>query len=791
MIKKIQSINNLAVFNDFNWDDSVKDKNGNICEFKNINILYGRNYSGKTTLSRILRAMETGELSDKYDNPSFSVLFDDQTEVSQDAPNTHGKSIRVFNEDFVRDNLKFIADPDEGINAFAILGSDNNLIEAEIKVLKDELGLNEEGKESALYASLIEAKKKQSIASANLFSANGNLEKQLKQKAINRRTGIKYNSDRFGDQNYTVAKLKTDIGTVSENSVQAITHEKQKELVGFLDEGANLSIPPLNRKELQIGSFSEQVKQLIEKKIGDSDKIEELVKDATLNKWVKEGRNLHKGQRHVCAFCNNEIQEDRWSELDKHFDLESEQLEKDINVLIDLIKKEQVNINADFAPNKSAYYSKFHSGLDELSEQYLLASKSYHSSLDDLLKQLQRRLDNLINPVVFRPPINSETEINNVWEMQEAIRTESNQYTVSLSSEQTNAKKQLRIQEVSDFVVTIGYQDQLDAIGKLKDTKAEADSDFSGIRTTIEQKEQLIEGKKALLKDESKGADKVNEYLNNFFGHDFLSLEAEEFQEEGSLQKQFRFQVTRNGEKAFHLSEGECSLVAFCYFMGKLSDIETKDTKPIIWIDDPISSLDGNHIFFIYSLIKAEIVKASIYEQLFISTHSLEFLKYLKRLSRGEEIECRYFIVLRNAQQASILLMPKYLKEYITEFNYLFHHIYNCSKIDEVDDSNYDVFYNFGNNARKFLEIYLYYKFPDDSKDKMARFFDGETIPAILTDRINNEMSHLSGGMERGAQPIEVPEMKSAAELILKRLKKIDIKQYESLLRSIGELETA
>jgi len=26
----VQSINNLAIFNDFNWDDSVKDKNGNL-----------------------------------------------------------------------------------------------------------------------------------------------------------------------------------------------------------------------------------------------------------------------------------------------------------------------------------------------------------------------------------------------------------------------------------------------------------------------------------------------------------------------------------------------------------------------------------------------------------------------------------------------------------------------------------------------------------------------------------------------------------------------------------------
>ncbi len=137
--------------------------------------------------------------------------------------------------------------------------------------------------------------------------------------------------------------------------------------------------------------------------------------------------------------------------------------------------------------------------------------------------------------------------------------------------------------------------------------------------------------------------------------------------------------------------------------------------------------------------------------------------------------------------------MPKYLKEYITEFNYLLHHIYKCSTIDVVDDSNHDIFYNFGNNARKFLEMYLYYKFPDNFShyDKMLKFFDGEAIPTILTDRINNELSHLSGGMERGAEPIEVPEMKLAAKMILKRLEEKDKEQYESLLRSIDELKIA
>ncbi len=69
------------------------------------------------------------------------------------------------------------------------------------------------------------------------------------------------------------------------------------------------------------------------------------------------------------------------------------------------------------------------------------------------------------------------------------------------------------------------------------------------------------------------------------------------------------FEILRNAKQAKNLSEGECSLIAFCYFVASLKDINTKDKKPIVWIDDPISSLDNNHIFFIFSLIENEIVR--------------------------------------------------------------------------------------------------------------------------------------------------------------------------------------
>jgi hypothetical protein len=138
---------------------------------------------------------------------------------------------------------------------------------------------------------------------------------------------------------------------------------------------------------------------------------------------------------------------------------------------------------------------------------------------------------------------------------------------------------------------------------------------------------------------------------------------------------------------------------------------------------------------------------------------------------------------------SKIIIMPKYLKKYVTEFNYLFNQIYNCSVIKDVTDKNYSVYYNFGNNARKFLEIYLFYKYPDDTEEieKLKLFFGTEPIPAILTDRINNEYSHMCACFERGSTPVDAPEMKSTAQLIIQRIKFLDNDQYEALIKSINE----
>jgi len=138
---------------------------------------------------------------------------------------------------------------------------------------------------------------------------------------------------------------------------------------------------------------------------------------------------------------------------------------------------------------------------------------------------------------------------------------------------------------------------------------------------------------------------------------------------------------------------------------------------------------------------------------------------------------------------SNISIMPKYLKDYVTEFNYLFHQIYKCAQAQLSCDENHDCFYNFGNNARKFLESYLYFKYPNaqDKDDKLCRFFGDDVLASALANRINNEYSHLAGLFERSMLPIDVPEMKATAIFILKKIEEKDPEQYSAFLQSIGE----
>lgn len=796
-IKKIDSIKNMAVFQDFQWASSVRDGGNNIAEFKKINIFYGRNYSGKTTLSRIFRAMEIGSLSEKYILPEFQLSFDGDISVTHNSLTAHGQVIRVFNEDFVKENLHFIVDDEHAINSFAILGEDNTKLEEEIKQHEAELGSEEE--KSGLIGKMLEATGGYKSAKKAHDDKSSNLEDKLRDKANKTGIGIKHNKA-FGDANYNVPKIKADINTVIAKSYSQITSEQVSKYHELLKEEPKQTIPESTPFNLSYSTFVTKTKDLVEKKIQVSAPIQELLNDAVLETWVRNGRAHHKGKRTQCAFCGSELPSDLWGKLDKHFNKESEELRTAIERLLPSFDAEKIRISNLLKIKTTDFYLNFNSDLETLREQLGAHSTSYGETLDALKSQLENRKNDIFNHRTFVEPNSVEQKLSLIRDSYEELRNESNHFTASLGAKQSEARAALRRHEVFVFINDIKYRDECEAIDVLRKAMEKAEQTKIDFQAMVNEKKSKISEIKAQLKDESKGADRVNDYLNNFFGHQSLSLKAIENSLDGAPAG-YRFEVTRNEQKAFHLSEGECSLIAFCYFMAKLEDVETKGSQPIIWIDDPISSLDANHIFFVYSLINAKIVTPEKYEengekkererfkQLFVSTHNLDFLKYLKRLPGAlNKHKSQYFIVNRADQISHVALMPKYLKNYVTEFNFLFHQIYKCANAQIECDDNYDCYYNFGNNARKFLEAFLYYRYPNalENDDKLSRFFGDDSLSSSLTDRINNEFSHLAGVFERSALPIDVPEMKTTANFILQKIREKDPDQYSALLQSIG-----
>ena len=788
MIKKIGTIKHFAVFENYDWDLSSTDKNGRPLKFEKINILYGRNYSGKTTLSRIFRSLETGQLPENYDDPQYELIDENGNKIDQNNLADFSSPVRVFNEDFIKSNLKFLIDPTGEIAPFAILGNTNGTLVDEIKELTKEIGSSEEPK-TGLHKAVDDANNALDSANQALSEAESDLKSKLSKKATDKSIGIKYKSDRFGDVNYTIAKIRSDIETIYQNEYQGPSTADIANCEAILRDTVHEPITNI-RFQHQYSTYKDEAVSLLEKEIGTSNKIQRLIHDTALNLWVKRGVEIADNAS-ICPFCGNPITDEFWSELHAHFDEESRKLENDIGGLIEQIRKEINKGAINDASIKLQLYSEY-IGKYEVAKKLLDEKLSeYYNALQELIDQLEKRLANISHPVEFLSDKNCDNDIEEALDRLNLVLNENNSYAGELKNKQTSAKTVLRLKEVEDFCNTIDYRAVSEKIEKLKSIRDAAESKLNDVKDDLSNKQEALDGKKRLLNDEELGAKHVNEYLNDFFGHHFVTLEAHKDNDDA---KQIKFCIMRNGKPAYNLSEGECSLISFCYFMAKLDDVATSGQKPIIWIDDPISSLDSNHIYFIFSLIVSKIAKTGCFSQLFISTHNLDFLKYLNRLKsyhldkNGKQVadSKAYFLIERIGNHSSIQALPQYLKNNATEYNYLFSQIYKVSQCVAVTDDNYDILYSFGNSARKFLEMYLYFKYPTDEEllPKLKRFFEPEDVPPILINRLVNEDSHgptPENSLRAGIDPETIPVAKKILQLLQK-----DSEQYNAFMESIS-----
>lgn len=787
MIKKFSKIN-YGSYQDFSWD--------NLQEFQKLNIFYGRNYSGKTTLSRILRSFEVKNPHSDYVGSTFQIeIKENAPPLTQDDIANNDLVIRVYNKDFVKENLGFLIDDKAGdIKAFAsvIVGEENKKTQAKIQELQNKLGNEKEDKEnnifvSGLYKELQDSKDKRESIFKEKETKRQNEENKLREKA-NKEIKINPYFVKQGNT-YNVNTILDDIETIKTPNSNFIleSHEKQTKEALISDEIKQSLDFEISFNVNRFSEFITKSRILIETKITPKQDIENQ-----LRSWLDEGLKLHEHSKDTqqCKFCNNTLTQERiqWL-LENVKDDKTDLIKSEINAYLEEIKgMEQDSKKALEEVQKiesQSFYKNFQEDFSQYKIKLELAIRSYNnSSLWQLRRNLKDKLEDIYNPnIIFHEATDNSREIQQILDSIKNLCTQNNEQTKTLEQDQENARKALRLDEVARFINSIDYFKVQEEIKGLENTLESKDEEIKDKEQEIAKIKKDIQKLQDSLSDEKAGADKANEYLKSFFGNNQLEFES-------IPEKKGEFKIRRNKQEAKNLSEGECSLLAFCYFVAKLQDKDTKDKKPIIWIDDPISSLDSNHIFFIFSLIESQIAKPKNYTQLFISTHNLDFLRYLKSLTgfqwRDNKNKTPMFLIEKQ-QSSTINNLPPYMQKYITEFNYLFEQIYKCSSKQNI---TIDIYCNIANNIRKFLESYLFFKYPnvDSLTNKYEKFFK-DNQEASLINRIINEFSHLEENPERANKPLDLLEIQKASKIIIETIQQKDKEQFNAFLESVGKGE--
>ena len=211
----------------------------------------------------------------------------------------------------------------------------------------------------------------------------------------------------------------------------------------------------------------------------------------------------------------------------------------------------------------------------------------------------------------------------------------------------------------------------------------------------------------------------------------------------------------------------------------------------IIFIDDPISSLDSNHLFFTASLIQTELGDA---RQLIVSTHNFEFFSLLKRwmCKRGgmtPKDHARFFWIEKITGEGKVKVkltqLPDVLLRHESEYCFLFSILWGFKASPYAD---HERLYGLPNIARRFLEAFLAFMTPKprDLRARMELLFD-DPVELEAVYRFVNVFSN-NQSLERALQFPDRAECIRIIEAILRRIEVLDLVHFQDL---VSEAERA
>jgi len=707
-LKTINKISNFGVFRAYA-------KPQDLAPFVEKNIIYGWNYSGKTTLSRLFHVLETKQLHGDYQNARFT--FDDGSSQPLTEANidSDSKVVRVFNSDFIERNLSWHG---AAFNPVLVLGEES--IEAE-KAIETKEHLVQRCRDGFKKKRLAKEKLTTEIADKKTKAA-----KTIKTtlSLVEAFTATHLNTildeiDLVGIHKYILSQRDVSnlLGT-------ALSSDKDK-----LDFIQKLSSPP------DLTTLEGDAKQLLSQIPKFSSVIDYLRTNPAIANWVEEGIHIH-NDKEKCEFCGNGLDPQRMEALRAHFSKDLANYRNRLAVLLNSVK----NYRAPVVPlSKGMFYTDLRDRVISALDTVNRGVTEFNAQLDLVQKTIELKVaapfESITFPTISNAPRQALTTANDALN---AVIEVNNQRSANFGVQKKAAIDKLKRHYIAEF----SDREELEKLADDEERHARHQTTYQVFANKIKEQIAALKAKISLAQ---RGREEINGHISTLLGSNTLQIEVVE--EENSE----KFRLVRGAQIAKNLSEGEKTAIAFSFFLSKLRELKKLDDC-IVYIDDPISSLDSNHIFQVNALLREAFFYQELPDdewktkckQIFISTHNFEFFSLLRELP-GSANKTRFYQVKRTTPTDSVLVnLPGSITKYGSEYHYLYSVIRKFS--DSPDKADLELLLSVPNAVRRFVELYTFSRLPTAHRvtvDQRAEIiFGAQKAKRIL--KVLHHFSHLN-----------------------------------------------
>ncbi|WP_114821487.1 AAA family ATPase [Chryseobacterium sp. KLBC 52] len=651
-------------------------------DLKKVNFFFGNNGCGKSTIARLF-----------YEFSKSDLLIGPFSQCSFENFDRTNENILVFDQEFIQRNFY----TKEDLDGIFSLDEKNEEIEEKIK------------NENEIISTAKIAYDTQKVSIENLEKQKDQLREAIWETCFeyNRRFKKDFNKIDLGSRRETFFQTLVDKNK-STFKVKGLTHLTEKYNKFHVEElikiNNTLSLDTFQKIIELESNINELFNEII---VGSNDvTIAPLIEKLNNSSWIEQGISFLNKEvdNQQCPFCQQPtITRDLLNQFEKYFDTTREE--------------KLTRLKQAFSDYNSAF-SVFDLELQSISSQKIISSKVL--KLQNIIQKVS-----FSNQTEFQKKLDKPNErkqiksISNLKELVDEINSIIHKHNLEVDNIKQN-KSELK-DDVWNYIADQVKNNIVDYHTKDKTYELQIDTskkELMSLKNNIKLSMEKVREWQTQTVNTQKAIDNINDLLlkNNFRG-----FRIEKKESENNITKYFILREEETFETHIFktLSEGEKNFIAFLYFyqlcLGS-NDSENSTKKKIIIIDDPVSSMDSQVLFFVSTLIRRLIAKKGTgkdqqgnklieqlknenIEQVFILTHNIFFYKEVA-LAFGSRIcsSTSYFNIKKINNESVIERIENYKSIAFNDYHLLWQEI--------KKDASEKISMALMNNMRRVVESY-------------------------------------------------------------------------------------